>query len=138
MSNELESYVNRQFDFGNAISVLYDDIDFDDDLAIVDGKAFTGIIFDMHSNGQIECLLNYRDRLPEGLQQTWYPNGQLAAQWIAIWGHGSRESQEWYADGSPKSFRRNVNLSLVEYKEWDEQGNLIVDEKREVPILSLL
>jgi antitoxin component YwqK of YwqJK toxin-antitoxin module len=120
------------------LKVLYDDIDFDDDLAIVDGKAFTGIIFDMHSNGQIECKLNYRDGLPEGLQHTWYPNGQLEAQWFAIWGQGSSESQEWYPDGSPKSFRRNVDLFPVELKKWNEHGNLIVNEIREVPTFSSL
>jgi antitoxin component YwqK of YwqJK toxin-antitoxin module len=137
MSNEAEGDIKSQGDVGEKLRVLYnDDIDYDDDLVLVEGKALTGILFNMHSNGQIECELNYRDGLPEGIQQIWYANGQLAAQWIAIWGMGSSESHEWYANGSPKSIRRNINLWIVELKEWDEYGKSIVDEIREVPTFS--
>lgn len=113
--------------------ILYDDVDLDDDLALVDDRPFTGIIFSVHPNGTLEAELNYREGLPEGLQQEWYANGQLERKWIAVRGKGSSETHEWYDDGKPKSLRRNIDIWPIEIKEWDEHGTLVVDECRTPP-----
>lgn len=133
MSNDHVASPEQKAANDELLRVLYDDVEFDDQLALVGGKPFTGVIFALHPGGQPEAELNYREGLPEGLQQEWYANGQLERKWIAVRGKGSSEAHEWYVDGAPKSFRRNIDLWPVEIKEWDGHGNLVVDERRSPP-----
>lgn len=102
--------------------VHYDDVDFDDDLALVAGKPFTGMIVSEHPDGSAESRRNYVEGLPEGEQQEWYPTGQLERRWIAIRGHGSSEVWSWHANGQPRTYRRNIDQKPVEVKAWDEEG----------------
>ncbi|HSG56008.1 MAG TPA: hypothetical protein VLA45_11165, partial [Paracoccaceae bacterium] len=76
--------------------------------------------------GALEFEHIYRDGLPEGLQQDWYPNGQLLARWIAVRGRGSSEYWTWYPEGQLRSYRRYGADGLpVEKGSWDEGGDEI-------------
>lgn len=133
MPNNLAISVDDAGEDGVMRRVEYDDVEFDDQLALVGGEPFSGVIYSMHPNGQLESESLYVEGLPDGLQQEWYANGQLEKRAIAIRGKGSSSSQYWYPDGKPKSYRRDIDQWPVEIKEWDEQGRLVIDEQRAVP-----
>lgn len=107
-----------------------DEVEFDDQLALVEDQPFTGIIHQIDSAGCLRSESRYREGLPDGLSKEWYPDGQIEARWIAIRGNGSSESWEWHRNGQPRSYRRNVDGYATRIKAWDERGALISDETR--------
>lgn len=111
--------------------VLYDDVEFHDQQALVNAQPFTGIIFWLHPDGTLAGERAYRDGLPEGEQLSWYANGQLRSRAVAVWNRGSSEASEWYENGQPKSFRRDVNGQWVELKKWDDEGVLVQHDQRD-------
>jgi antitoxin component YwqK of YwqJK toxin-antitoxin module len=80
----------------------YDDISFDDQLALLDDAPFTGIIYATHPDGGLELEYNYVEGLPSGIQRQWYPGGQLEKEWDAVRGKGSVWSRQWHPNGVPK------------------------------------
>lgn len=108
----------------------YDEVDFDDDLALVDGRPFTGIIFGLDGDGRLRSESHYRDGLPDGPSEEWTPDGRLERRWIAIRGNGASEAWEWHGNGRMRSYRRFVDRYAVETKIWDEEGTLLSEEHR--------
>ena len=107
--------------------VDYDDIEFDDQLALVDDIPFTGIVFANYTNGNLEIEYNYIDGLPSGIQRRWYPEGQLEEEWNAIRGHGSAWSRQWHPNGVMKFERIYENGATVRVREWAEDGRLLTE-----------
>ena len=107
--------------------VNIDDVEFDDQLALVNDVPFTGLVFVMCTNGQLEAEYNYVEGLPSGIQRTWYPDGNLMEEWSAIRGRGSAWTREWYQEGTMKSERIYENGALVRVREWGEDGQLLSD-----------
>jgi antitoxin component YwqK of YwqJK toxin-antitoxin module len=105
--------------------VHYDDIDFDDQLALLDDVPFTGIIYANYHNDRPEIEFNYSDGLPCGVQRRWYPDGQLEEEWDAVRGQGSAWSRKWYPNGIMKSERVNEDNLPVRIREWSEDGQLL-------------
>ena len=105
--------------------VNYDDLDFDDQLALRDGVPFTGIVFSEHVDGSLETEGHYREGLPDGLQQYWYRGGQIERRWIAVRGHGASEGRTWYRNGQLRSVKRYEVQRLVEAAAWNEAGEPI-------------
>ncbi|TRW18248.1 toxin-antitoxin system YwqK family antitoxin [Glacieibacterium frigidum] len=100
----------------------YDDLEFDDDLALLNGVPFTGIVFSMHPNGRLEAETRYTDGLPDGLSEWFYPDGRLESRNIAVRGRGSSESWNWHPNGVLAEYRRDENQRPVELRKWNEQG----------------
>lgn len=101
-------------------------LEFDDDFALLDGVPFTGIVQSQFPDGALEYSGRYRDGLPEGLNESWYPNGQIFNRWIAIRGAGSSETWTWYPDGTPRSYRRyGASGFPIELRSWDANGGAI-------------
>jgi antitoxin component YwqK of YwqJK toxin-antitoxin module len=105
--------------------VDYDDIELDDELALVGGTPFTGIVYSLHGNGSIECEGRYVDGLPDGLQEEWDADGRLVARSIAVRGNGSSESWTWYPGGRMRTHRRFRDRQVIEDHAWDEQGGVV-------------
>ena len=98
-------------------------LEFDDDLASLNGTPYTGRVMSTYPDGCRESLGWYQDGLPHGLNEQWYPNGALFNRWIAIKGAGSSEAWTWYPDGTQRSYRRNGPDGMpVELRGWDENG----------------
>ncbi len=55
----------------------HDGLERDDDLACLDGQPFTSIVFSLHPDGRTASEGRYSAGLPEGLQEEWYPGGQI-------------------------------------------------------------
>lgn len=105
----------------------YDDLEFDDQLALLNDTPFTGVVYARHENGQLEIELNYIEGLPAGNQRRWYASGQLEAEWEAVRGHGSTWSREWHPNGVLRSERINEDNFPVRIREWSEDGQLLKD-----------
>jgi antitoxin component YwqK of YwqJK toxin-antitoxin module len=112
----------------NMRRVRYDDVEFDDQLALVDGRPFTGIIFDLFPDGRTAAEYQYREGLPEGLQREWHRSGGLKKEAVAVRGHGSSEVKEWFESGQLKSVSRAEFGWLTHVTEWREDGALVKDE----------
>jgi antitoxin component YwqK of YwqJK toxin-antitoxin module len=102
--------------------VNYDDLEFDDQQALLDGIPFTGLVFSVYQGGALESERLYRDGLPEGLQQSFYLDGSLKKKSFAVWSRGSTEVFEYYQNGVLKSYRRYVDQISVEEKAWNPDG----------------
>lgn len=108
----------------------FEDVEFDDELALVHGAPFTGIITSAHPNG-LRTEKNYRDGLPEGPQREWYPSGQLKEECIAIRGHGASTIVEWYENGQMKR-RTYCRFGFqIRVQEWTQNGQLSRDARIE-------
>ena len=105
--------------------VPYDAVEFDDDLALLNGIPFSGIIYANYSDDTPEAEYYYVEGLRAGLQKRWHPNGQIEAEWEAVRGKGSAWSRQWYANGSLKSERVNMDNRPVLVREWSEEGDLL-------------
>jgi len=108
--------------------VEYDKIEFDDQLALCDGKPFSGVIFADYPSGQTEILYRYERGLPSGLQQRWYSNGQLEEEWEAVRGSGALWSKKWYENGQMQSERVNDANGTIRIMTWSESGDLQASE----------
>jgi antitoxin component YwqK of YwqJK toxin-antitoxin module len=69
------------------------------------GKPFTGIAYEVYSEGQLNFEIEIKDGKTDGLGQEWYDNGQL--HWEAN-----------FKDGQPDGL----------FQEWDEDGQLEREE----------
>jgi antitoxin component YwqK of YwqJK toxin-antitoxin module len=108
----------------------YDEIEFDDQLALKNNAPFTGVIYANYDNGQSEIEFNYTDGLPSGIQRRWLSNGQLEEEWNAIRGKGSIWSRKWYPNGVMKYERTNEGNLPPRIKEWSEDGTLLRDNSQ--------
>ena len=70
-------------------------------LKYFEGKPFTGVAYNLYSNGQLWYEAGYKDGKTDGLQKGWFKNGQL-------------------------KYEQNVKMSLYDglWKEWDVNGRL--------------
>ena len=105
----------------------YDEIEFDDQLGLLNGVPFTGVIYADYENGQPEIEFNYVNGLPSGLQRRWYPSGRLEEEWHAIRGQGSAWSRKWYPNGVMKFERSNEDNLSIRVREWEDNGQLLSD-----------
>lgn len=120
-----ESHANDQHGLPR---VLYDDVNFDDQLALIDGKPFTGRIIARYESGELEEERNYIDGLPSGLQRRWHANGQLSDKSIAIRGHGVSIHEEWYPNGQMKR-RTHAKFEVrIHIQEWTYEGHVCRNE----------
>lgn len=105
--------------------INYDDLELDDELALLDGVPYTGVVYSLHRDGTVESESRYVDGLPDGLEEQWYSGGQLHRRIIALRGNGASEASSWYRNGQLRSVKRFVDRRMVEARAWDEAGNPI-------------
>jgi antitoxin component YwqK of YwqJK toxin-antitoxin module len=64
---------------------------------------YTGWVKEMHDNGQINYLLQFKDGKPNGLVTGWYENGQKKEEINFKDGKPNGLGTRWYEDGQKKS-----------------------------------
>lgn len=109
--------------------VLDEDLGYDGDVRLLNGKPFSGIGYHEYDNGQLEQENTYLEGLPDGLQREWHPNGQLKKESHAVRGLGSSKVTTWYENGQVQSIALYEAGVKIEHKEWDENGDLLKDDK---------
>jgi antitoxin component YwqK of YwqJK toxin-antitoxin module len=84
---------------------------------------YTGWVKEMHDNGQINYLLQFKDGKPNGLVTGWYENGQTHEEINFKDGKMDGLGTGWYEDGQKKSetnFKDGKKDGLVTF--WYEDG----------------
>jgi antitoxin component YwqK of YwqJK toxin-antitoxin module len=104
------------------------ELDYESDgLYYLDGKPFTGTLEYLAKGGWVQAEEEYRDGLLSGWKREWHRPGALEKEAQCAWGacHGSY--REWDEDG------RLVVEGTYEYgirvsgKRWDEDGRVVED-----------
>ena len=109
--------------------VHFDEITQKGEISYFEGKPFTGVAFDTHSNEQLRYEGTFKDGKEDGLSKAWYENGQLYAKSNLKDGKRNGLRKFWHSNGQLKS---EVNWKDGELdglsKEWYEDGRLEYEE----------
>lgn len=116
-------------DNSHNLRINEDQLEYEDHLRCYDDVPFTGVGFEVFSNGRIESETHYKDGLADGLVSEWDETGVLRAQFSCKKGmiHGS--SKTWHANGVLKEdahYEWGVELDATES---DEQGTVVAQRK---------
>lgn len=102
-----------------------DDIEFDGDAVLHQGRPFTGIMQAYHVNHVLAMECEYLDGFRAGTCKEWYPNGQLSRKWRAVRGVIQGEECEWHENGVLRSVSVYLHGAELSRDEWDDAGLLI-------------
>jgi len=111
--------------------VNIDELEFDEDLALLNGVAFTGSVLSYYDKENLEFEYSYSDGLPQGLQREWYSNGSIKSEAEAIRGRGSAWSRNWHQNGVLAEERKYNHLFPVSILKWSSDGTLVLKWLRE-------
>ena len=123
------------------INVNLDELDITDDLIhIWDGHPFTGTAYEYNDQGKLIAEISFVDGIEHGITREWYPSGQLKEETHLRWSGLHGVSRKWYENGHLKSEAHGEYGILVKNKEWDKDGNLIIEKKidEQDPLYELL
>jgi len=103
------------------------DLDHDEDLYWwYRGELFTGEIAEYHPNGTMIGLDGYKGGKLDGWSRSWYPDGTLKRESF----HANRQvvgiARDWHPNGMLAEENVFEDGSLVDIRNWDEEGNFIV------------
>ncbi|MCY7870495.1 toxin-antitoxin system YwqK family antitoxin [Bacillus spizizenii] len=95
------------------------------------GKPFTGLAFELFENGNLMYFCFYKDGLAHGLNREFYKSGKIKCEEYFKYGLVNGKSVCWHENGNIKS-TSEVELSVkLNYKEWDENGKLLIAKELE-------
>src|SRR5947209_5600931 len=113
----------KEFQMRDSIRIQEGELDFDEDLALYEGRPFTGIAECSNANESLLRQAYYRDGFEEGTCRDWYPNGQIKLEWFAVRGTIHGKSTEWHDNGAPKSVASYIHGVEISYEEWSPSGD---------------
>jgi antitoxin component YwqK of YwqJK toxin-antitoxin module len=91
---------------------------------------YTGIVYSKYNDGDMASYCFYKDGYEDGDQVEFYGNGKVRSWNNFRRDMGKDEAREFYENGILKCMGKYDGDVCLEYKIWDENGNLI-DEKKE-------
>jgi antitoxin component YwqK of YwqJK toxin-antitoxin module len=80
-----------------------DNLEWDDDLTLLDGLPYSGAAFSLYADGSREMEMFYKDGFLDGVCRKWYANGNLKEEWYSNRGRTFGKHKKWYMDGKIKS-----------------------------------
>jgi antitoxin component YwqK of YwqJK toxin-antitoxin module len=91
------------------------------------GEPFTGFVFDLHDNGQLEVEQEFRDGFASGAARNYFESGNLEEEshWRGGVYHGLRRT--WHQNGQLASEELFEWGGVLSRKRWDETGELVED-----------
>lgn len=97
--------------------------------AIYNGEIFTGLVYDMPFVEEVGSYIlfsiyTYKNGYMHGSCLEWYSDGLVDPKKIIEEGC-SDEGEYWYSKGSLKKYGHYELGDELDYREWDEKGNLI-------------
>ncbi len=106
-----------------------DELDWDDDLSVLDGVPYSGTGFLVYPDGTLKREVFYRDGFEEGVCIEWHPNGKLKREWFAERGRAKGKVTEWHDNETVKSVGEYEFGTELQYDEWNESGELILSRR---------
>ncbi len=94
-----------------------------------EGKPFSGVAYELYSNGNLAYYRFYKNGLSHGAYRSFYENGSIKCQQMMAYGFVAGKMECFYENGNTKSLSYNELGIRLSCKEWDENGNLIVDKE---------
>jgi antitoxin component YwqK of YwqJK toxin-antitoxin module len=95
------------------------------DTAYLKGELFSGISFDVHSNGQIWSEIPHILGLRNGIQKSWYDSGQLKSEVMWINGLQDGMSKGWHPNGQLSyDWPLDKNIPSGVWKSYYDDGRL--------------
>ncbi|MCY8498305.1 toxin-antitoxin system YwqK family antitoxin [Bacillus atrophaeus] len=88
------------------------------------GKPFSGLAYELYSNGNIIYFTQYKDGLAHGLTREFFENGNKKSDKNYRYGQLQGVSINWFEDGKKKSEQHYEHSILISEKKWDERGIL--------------
>ena len=89
-----------------------------------EGRLFSGIGYDIWSNGELKYEWNYRDGLKDGLFRLWYENGKLGKQINYKDGKRNGLSKRYYKNGRLEIETNYRDDGTSTQKNYYEDGTL--------------
>ena len=93
------------------------------------GKAITGIIYDLHKNGNLAWQFNYVNGIENGIANVWYDNGKIEI--IEKWNNGVQINfEKSFINGQTakiKNFNASTGLFEGVQQRWFENGQIKED-----------
>ena len=127
---------NKRSAAGQMQRVDEEELDWDDDVSVLNGVPFNGIGVMYYPDGSAEGESAYVDGFKEGLVKEWHSNGKLRTEWFAERGRAKGKVTEWHPNGTVKSVGTYEFGAELRYEEWDELGNQVefreIDEASEL------
>lgn len=106
-------------------SVPFDDLVYEDDCTYThEGVPFTGVAYDLFSDGSRRSEAEFISGHQEGLAKEWYANGQLRFERTYMGDGLHGVSQEWYPSGHIKEASTCEFGIVIESKQWNEAGEV--------------
>ena len=85
----------------------------------------TGVVYEIHENGQLETEASFIDGQQDGPTKIWYANGQLRGEGSFKSGKQDGPTKIWYENGQLKTEKVFKEGKLVGQKCFDQLGNEI-------------
>ena len=96
-----------------------------------EGTPFTGVAFEVGTDGALAAETEYRGGLRAGLQRMWHPDGSVAAEGAFRAGSLHGNYQEWHLNGQLALEQVGEYGILLSEKSWDEHGRLVKEYRIE-------
>lgn len=93
------------------------------------GKPFSGIAYELHNNGKLAYFCFYKNGLKHGVYKSFYESGKIKCHQFMQYGFVSGKSESFFESGNIKSICNSELGIKLSYKEWDENGSLIINEE---------
>ena len=101
------------------------DVWYEGDAITLNDNLYTGIGYELFNNGSIKYVAFYKDGFAYGSSKELYDNGQIKEETELLHGQVNGTQKCWYPNGKVKSISKYEYGIEVEYREWDENGNLL-------------
>ena len=111
----------------NCLSYSYDGNFILDNPEDEGGKPFSGVAYELYQNGNLAYYCFYQNGLSHGVYRSFYENGNVKCQQMMQYGMVFGKMECFYENGMMKSSSNNEQGVQLSYKEWDNQGKLIVE-----------
>ncbi|RZK33439.1 MAG: hypothetical protein EOO61_15315 [Hymenobacter sp.] len=96
-------------------------------ILLLDGQPFTGVAYELNSQGELWSEQGYRDGVLDGISRDWYSNGILKSETTYKWNRVHGHDQGWYENGKP-AYKSVYELGTrLREQRWNEQGQLVSD-----------
>jgi antitoxin component YwqK of YwqJK toxin-antitoxin module len=119
--------------------ILYEDLCLDVDChrMMYADMPFNGVAYRNDISGQVVYDCGFVGGIEWGILREWYPSGSRKLV-MQVWNSViHEEGYEWYESGKPKRWSRGECSYTLEWREWSEQGNLLINEELPPDLCSL-